>query len=50
MKTKKMSRGVETSYKTKLEPKKMDIILYMYLYDDHRNIARAYDMLYVAKG
>ena len=44
-----MSRGDETAYKTMLKPKKMDIILYMYLYDDHRNIARAYDRLYVAK-
>jgi hypothetical protein len=51
MKTRKMSRGDETAYKAKLKPKEDGYYtVYVNLYDDHRNIARAYDTLYVAKS
>jgi hypothetical protein len=50
MKTRKMSRGDETAYKAKLKPKEDGYYtVYVNLYDDYRNIARAYDTLYVAK-
>ena len=51
MKTRKMARGDETTYKAKLKPKEDGYYtVYVNLYDDYRNIARAYDTLYVAKS
>jgi hypothetical protein len=45
------ARGDETAYKAKLKPKEDGYYtVYVNLYDDHRNIARAYDMSYVAKS
>ena len=50
MKTRKMSSGDETTYNVKLKPKQDGYYtLYVNLYDDRRNIARAYDTLYVVK-
>jgi hypothetical protein len=50
VKTRKMSRGDETVYKAKLKPKEdRYYAVYVNLYDDYRNIGRAYDRLYVVK-
>ena len=51
MKTRKMSRGDETVYKAKLKPNEEGYYtVFVSLYDDYRNISRAYDTLYVAKS
>ena len=51
MKTRKMSRGDETAYKAKLKPKEDGYYtIYVNLYDDYQNIARAYDTLYIVKN
>jgi hypothetical protein len=46
-----MSRGDETAYKAKLKPKEDGYYtVYVKPYDDYRDIARAYDTLYVAES
>jgi hypothetical protein len=46
MKTKKMSRGDETTYSAKLKPKEPGYhTVYVSLYDDDRLIDRTYDRL-----
>jgi hypothetical protein len=51
MKTRKMSKGDQTAYNAKLKPKEDGYYtIYVNLYDDYRNIGRAYDTLYVAKS
>ena len=46
-----MSRGDETAYKAKAKPKEDGYYtVYVNLYDDHRNIARAFDTSYVFKN
>jgi signal peptidase I len=51
MKTRKMSRGDEIVYKPKLKPNEEEYyMVYVNLYNDYRNIARAYDTLYIVKN